>query len=74
MSTNGKFTGKVKFFNKTKGFGFIERLGNSDVFVHAKDLPFGVTELSPDQDVAFTVEEGTKGPRAKNLELQQIRR
>jgi CspA family cold shock protein len=67
---DGKVTGKVKFYNRTKGFGFIMRgPGERDVFVHAKDLPMGVIELLADQPVRFVLESGQRGPRARALEV-----
>lgn len=69
---NGKTVGKVKFYSRSKGYGFIERTNGSsdrDVFVHAKDLPYGVVELLQNQKVAFVLENGVKGPRAKQVEL-----
>ena len=66
MSINGK----VKWFNPTKGFGFIERENNEkDVFVHisaVKDA--GMDGLDEGQEVTFEVEEGEKGPNAVNLQ------
>ena len=66
MSMNGK----VKWFNPTKGFGFIERENNEkDVFVHisaVKDA--GMDGLDEGQEVTFEVEEGEKGPNAVNLQ------
>lgn len=62
--------GKVKFYSRTKGYGFIDRgAGDRDVFVHAKDLPYGLSELLQNQKVAFLLENGPKGPRAKQVEL-----
>ena len=66
MSMNGK----VKWFNPTKGFGFIEREDKEkDVFVHisaVKDA--GMDGLDEGQEVTFEVEEGEKGPNAVNLQ------
>lgn len=67
---NGRVTGKVKFYSRPKGYGFIDRgLGDRDVFVHAKDLPAGVSELLQNQKVSFILEVHTKGPRAKQVEI-----
>lgn len=66
---SAKISGTVKFYNRTKGFGFIERPGEPDVFIHAKNLPQGVPELIKDQRVKFIVEQSDKGARATNLEL-----
>ena len=66
MSMNGK----VKWFNPTKGFGFIERENNEkDVFVHisaVKDA--GMDGLDEGQEMTFEIEEGPKGPNAVNLQ------
>ena len=66
MSINGK----VKWFNGTKGFGFIAREDNEkDVFVHVSALrKAGINGLDEGQALTFEVEEGPKGPNAVNLE------
>ena len=66
MSENGK----VKWFNPTKGFGFIEREDNEkDVFVHVSALrKAGINGLDEGQAMTFEVEEGPKGPNAVNLQ------
>ena len=63
-------SGKVKWFNGTKGFGFIAREDNEkDVFVHVSALrKAGINRLDEGQAVTFEVEEGPKGPNAVNLE------
>ena len=62
--------GKVKWFNPTKGFGFIERGDNEkDVFVHVSALrKAGINGLDEGQALTFEVEEGPKGPNAVNLQ------
>ena len=60
-------TGKVKWYDPQKGYGFIEQEGSKDVFVHASGLAPGVGSLSENQTVEFEVEEGKKGPQAVNV-------
>ena len=62
--------GKVKWFNSTKGFGFIERGDNEkDVFVHISAVKSaGMDGLDEGQAMTFEVEEGPKGPNAVNLQ------
>ena len=65
-------TGKVKFFNAEKGFGFLsydESASGDDVFVHRDALPEGVTELKPGQRVEFGVVSGRKGNQAMQVRL-----
>ena len=66
MSINGK----VKWFNSTKGYGFIAREDNEkDVFVHVSAIrKSGLDSLKEGQQITFEVEEGPKGPNAVNLE------
>jgi cold shock protein len=61
--------GKVKWFNSTKGFGFIEREDKEkDVFVHVSAVRnSGMDVLNEGQALTFEVEEGAKGPSAVNL-------
>ncbi|WP_124057569.1 cold-shock protein [Vaginisenegalia massiliensis] len=61
--------GKVKWFNSEKGFGFIEREGGTDVFVHFSAIQGeGFKTLEEGQEVSFEVEEGARGPQAANVE------
>ena len=62
--------GKVKWFNPTKGFGFIERGDNEkDVFVHVSAVrSAGMDGLDEGQAMTFEIEEGPKGPNAVNLQ------
>ncbi|MGP4081217.1 cold-shock protein [Bacillus sp. Marseille-Q3570] len=61
--------GKVKWFNAEKGFGFIEREGADDVFVHFSAIQAdGFKSLDEGQEVTFEVEEGQRGPQASNVQ------
>lgn len=61
-------TGTVKWFNSRKGFGFIEREGADDVFVHYSTIQGdGFKNLEEGQKVEFTVTQGDKGPQAENV-------
>lgn len=61
-------TGKVKWFNNDKGFGFISVEGEDDVFVHYTAIQSeGFKTLEENQEVEFEVVEGEKGPQAANV-------
>lgn len=61
-------TGRVKWFDEKKGFGFLEREGGSDVFVHFRAIAGdGFKTLVEGQEVEFDVEDGPKGPQATNV-------
>jgi CspA family cold shock protein len=62
-------TGKVKWFNAEKGFGFLAEDGGDDVFVHSDALPDGVSELKPGQRVEFGVVQGRKGSQALSVRV-----
>lgn len=63
-----RVTGKVKFFNESKGFGFIEQSGGPDVFVHFSAIQSdGFKTLAEGQEVEFTVGQGQKGPQAEQV-------
>lgn len=60
--------GKVKWFNVTKGYGFITRSNGEDVFVHFKAINAdGFKKLDEGDEVEFDVEDGAKGPQAANV-------
>jgi cold shock protein len=62
-------TGKVKWFNADKGFGFLADDDGTDVFVHRDALPDGLTELKPGQRVEFGIVQGRKGSQALQLRV-----
>jgi CspA family cold shock protein len=62
-------TGKVKWFNAEKGFGFLAEDDGEDVFVHRDALPNGVTELKPGQRVEFGIVQGRKGNQALSVRV-----
>ena len=61
-------TGRVKWFDEKKGFGFLEREDGNDVFVHFRSIEGnGFKTLVEGQQVEFDVEESPKGPQATNV-------
>jgi cold shock protein len=61
-------TGKVKWFNAEKGFGFITTEGGEDVFAHFSQIQKdGFKSLEEGEEVSFDVVEGQKGPQAANI-------
>jgi CspA family cold shock protein len=65
-----RIIGTVKWFNGGKGYGFIEREGGPDVFVHYSAIQGdGFRNLEEGQKVEFDVEQGAKGPQATNVTI-----
>ncbi len=63
-----RITGTVKWFNDDKGFGFIEREGGEDVFVHFSSIRGeGFKSLQEGQQVEFVLGQGDKGPQALDV-------
>ena len=63
-------TGQVKFFNESKGFGFIQQDGGADVFVHYSAIQSdGRRTLKEGQKVKMTVTQSAKGPQAENVSV-----
>lgn len=62
-------TGKVKWFNASKGYGFIEQDNGDDVFVHFSQIQDeGFKTLNEGQSVSFEVSDGEKGLQARNVQ------
>lgn len=62
-------TGKVKWYDATKGFGFLSQEDGEDVYVRASALPAGVEGLKAGQRVEFGIAAGRRGPQALTLKL-----
>ncbi len=63
-------TGTVKWFNSTKGFGFIKRDDDDDVFVHFKSITMdGYKTLEEGQEVEFAITQGKKGLQAEDVKI-----
>ena len=68
QASSMRITGKVKWFNNAKGYGFIEREGGNDVFVHFSAIQgSGFRTLEEGQQVEFEIVDGPKGPQAGNV-------
>ncbi|MBI2082791.1 MAG: cold-shock protein [Deltaproteobacteria bacterium] len=69
MSSDQKGRGRVKWFNDSKGYGFIEQENGQDVFVHYSAIQGeGYKSLREGQEVVFDVIQGARGPQATNVE------
>jgi CspA family cold shock protein len=65
-----RITGTVKWFNASKGYGFIERQGGKDVFVHFSAIQAdGYRSLQEGQRVEFDIVDGARGPQAANVTI-----
>ncbi len=62
-------TGKVKWYDTDKGFGFLSRDDGGDVFVHQSALPAGVPALKPGSRVEFGIVDGKRGEQARTVKL-----
>jgi cold shock protein len=72
-SAMSRISGKVKWFNNAKGYGFIEQPGSSDIFVHYSAIQGdGFKTLEQGQEVEFEVTQGPKGPQAENVTKQML--
>ena len=61
--------GKVKWYDATKGFGFIQTNENKDIFVHRSGIQDSFLSLEPDQKVEFDIKESDRGPVAINVKV-----
>ena len=68
-----RISGKVKWFNNSKGYGFIEQPSSSDIFVHYSAIQGeGFKTLDEGQEVEFEVTHGPKGPQAEKVRAQKL--
>jgi CspA family cold shock protein len=65
-------TGRVKFFNEEKGFGFIESDEGQEVFLHISALPAGVTQVTAGSRVEFGIVDGKKGAQALSVRVLEV--
>jgi len=66
-------TGRVKWYDADKGFGFLAQDGGEDVYVRKAALPSGIAALKPGQRVEFGMAEGRRGPQAVQPDLRRGR-
>jgi cold shock protein len=64
----GKYIGRVKWYNERKGYGFIVRTADEEIFFHKSSSTFNLDELAEGQWVLYDVEETKKGPEATEVE------
>ena len=62
-------TGKVKFYDEDKGFGFIASDEGSEVFLHVSALPAGTASVKPGTRVDFSLVDGKRGPQAMGVRI-----
>ena len=65
-------TGRVKFFDDEKGFGFIASDEGNEVFLHASALPEGVSSVRPGSRVEFSIVDGRKGVQALSVRILEV--
>ena len=65
-------TGRVKFFDDEKGFGFIASDEGNEVFLHASALPDGVSSVRPGSRVEFSIVDGRKGVQALSVRILEV--
>ena len=65
-------TGKVKFFDDEKGFGFIAGDDGTEVFLHASALPAGTETIKPGSRVEFGIADGRKGAQALSVRVLEV--
>lgn len=63
--------GKVKWYNETKGYGFIRTDEGQEIFVHKSGLQEGLRRLNEEQEVEFDIEDGKKGKLAVNVQISE---
>lgn len=68
-----RFSGRVKVWKQDEGYGFIERPNGADVFIHISQLQEnGIESLTQGQAIQFEIEETTRGPQARNIDIQPV--